>query len=420
MNRKLSLVSAAIVSVGLSLSAPANAVTMNYIGQWASTTSYATGSVVYSGNQTFYALNASRGQNPLTATSYWKLIGTNGNTVRSGTAAPTSAIGNAGDFYIETTNKRLYGPKTATGWPTTYTTLIGPTGPQGPIGLTGPAGPKGAAGATGPQGPAGPKGAAGATGPQGPMGPAGPKGSTGATGPAGPQGPQGPVGNIPPGSKVGEILYWNGSAWAAIPPPNPLPTPPSMSTLHFCNGKPTWADVCTSGTGNIDTDFNNITSPETFTTFFELQGGASTTQITTSGTYNGLVKIQVSGYGQSRFSIVSDAFYGFESSPGVPMTPETPPVCSGCFQYLVMSLTGPACDYYNPPILASYITYVDGVGDVAKGTTPPYMGSHTYKFIVDLGQYTGPLTLGSGDCGFGDNSGSYTISVNRVQRNNVQ
>ena len=320
MNRKLSLVSAAIVSVGLSLSDPANAVTMNYIGQWASATTYSAGSVVYSGNQTFYALNASKGQNPLTAASYWKLIGTNGNTVANGTAAPTSAIGNVGDFYIETTNKRLYGPKTATGWPTTFTPLIGPTGPQGPIGATGP---KGATGATGSQGPAGPQGATGPAGPQGPMGVAGPagpqgtagaagaagktvlngtvapistignvgdfyiettnkrlygpktatgwpttftaligptgpqgpigltgpvgaKGATGATGPQGPigatgpkgatgaTGPQGPAGTMPAGTAIGDIQYWDGSAWKL------LPKGADSAILTVCNGVPTW------------------------------------------------------------------------------------------------------------------------------------------------------------------------------------
>ena len=202
MNRRLSLVSAAIVSVGLTLSAPVNAVIMNYIGQWTSTMSYAAGSVVFSGNQTFYALNASTGQNPLAAASYWKLIGTNGNTVRSGTAAPTSAIGNAGDFYIETTNKRLYGPRTAAGWPATYTALIGPTGPQGPIGATGPKGSTGAAG------PAGPQGATGPSGPQGPMGVAGPAGPQGAVGPTGAAGAAGKTvlsGTVAPTSIIGNV-----------------------------------------------------------------------------------------------------------------------------------------------------------------------------------------------------------------------
>jgi hypothetical protein len=41
--------------------------------------------------------------------------GTDGNTVLSGTATPTAAIGTVGDFYIETDVSKIYGPKAASG-----------------------------------------------------------------------------------------------------------------------------------------------------------------------------------------------------------------------------------------------------------------------------------------------------------------
>jgi Collagen triple helix repeat (20 copies) len=88
---------------------------------------------------------------PAGATGSQGLPGTNGNTILSGTGPPGN-LGNAGDFYIDTSADVLYGPMTTNGWPATGTSLIGQAGPQG---SQGPAGPQGPAGATGPQGPAG-------------------------------------------------------------------------------------------------------------------------------------------------------------------------------------------------------------------------------------------------------------------------
>ena len=79
-----------------------------------------------------------------------------GNTVLNGTAAPTTQ-GVVGDFYINTTAKTLYGPKTAAGWGTA-TPLVGAQGIQGSQGnpgspgIQGIQGTAGAAGATGPAG----------------------------------------------------------------------------------------------------------------------------------------------------------------------------------------------------------------------------------------------------------------------------
>ena len=43
-----------------------------------------------------------------------------GSKIHSGSGAPAGDKGIEGDWYIDTVNKRLYGPKTTTGWPTTY------------------------------------------------------------------------------------------------------------------------------------------------------------------------------------------------------------------------------------------------------------------------------------------------------------
>ena len=172
--------------------------------------------------------------------------------VLAGTTAPTGGVGNAGDLFIDRSNKLLYGPKDAvSGWPTGIDLSNGPTGAtgvQGPTGSTGPSvtGPTGgyAFTATGPtaptstgatvtgaiwfddstgkyfvryatnwveigvQGERGPTGAASTvTGPTGPTGVTGPQstvtGPTGATGPSvtGPTGPQGVTG--PSGGPTG-------------------------------------------------------------------------------------------------------------------------------------------------------------------------------------------------------------------------
>jgi hypothetical protein len=125
-----------------------------------------------------------------------------GKALLNGTTDPQSNIGTPSDFYINTTTNKIFGPKTATGWPAAGVSLIGPqglsgatgaTGPQGPIGLTGATG---TTGANGPQGPIGLTGAVGATGPQGPIGLTGANGATGAIGPQGPQGPIGLTGAV--------------------------------------------------------------------------------------------------------------------------------------------------------------------------------------------------------------------------------
>jgi len=86
---------------------------------------------------------------------------TGGSPVLAGSGAPTGALGNIGDLFIDTANKLLYGPKAVGGWPSGPVDLSnGPTGPAsmvtGPTGaastITGPTGnfPFAATGPTGP------------------------------------------------------------------------------------------------------------------------------------------------------------------------------------------------------------------------------------------------------------------------------
>ena len=156
------------------------------------------------------------------------------NTILSGFGAPSNAIGIDGDFYIDTKNLNIYGPKMKKKWPkavslkgsngldgadgksgsdgktvTNASTVAGPIGVQGFQGAPGDIGPKGEqglrgeVGATGEQGVAGPAGAQGAIGLTGAIGIQGPagfgsQGAPGATGATGAQGPGGATGSQGP------------------------------------------------------------------------------------------------------------------------------------------------------------------------------------------------------------------------------
>jgi hypothetical protein len=108
------------------------------------------------------------------------------NTILSGVGIPSKSVGINGDFYIDTKNANLYGPKTKGVWKLTTSlrplpTKANPTAP----GATGTAGATGAAGAAGSIGPRGLPGTTGATGEKGATGAAGTNGLPGTAGTAG-------------------------------------------------------------------------------------------------------------------------------------------------------------------------------------------------------------------------------------------
>lgn len=141
------------------------------------------------------------------------------NTILNGVNAPTKSIGINGDFYIDTKNLNIYGPKKNNAWPLPISlrgtagtagtdgktgtpgvagsdgkTVTNTSTIAGTAGATGSSGATGLTGAAGSNGTAGETGAAGASGSAGPAGPPGPAGSTGATGAAGASGSPGTSG----------------------------------------------------------------------------------------------------------------------------------------------------------------------------------------------------------------------------------
>jgi hypothetical protein len=148
---------------------------------------------------------------------YAKTAGVQLNQWRYGAVAPAAALGNVGDFYLDTATGNVYYKSGTTTWTLTgnikgpagvagaqgVAGAAGATGPAGAQGVAGPAGPTGLTGATGPAGATGPQGIAGPTGATGPQGVAGPAGATGPQGVAGPTGATGSQGVAGPTGATG-------------------------------------------------------------------------------------------------------------------------------------------------------------------------------------------------------------------------
>jgi len=135
------------------------------------------------------------------------------NTILSGAGIPTKTIGIDGDFYIDTKNANLYGPKAKGMWKISTSlkavetkSVVTVTGDQGVASASGPQGykgDKGATGATGDKGTTGDKGAMGLAGASGSTGATGSTGFTGATGAVGSIGATGAVGATGPAGTAG-------------------------------------------------------------------------------------------------------------------------------------------------------------------------------------------------------------------------
>jgi hypothetical protein len=162
------------------------------------------------------------------------------NTILSGVGAPSNAIGIDGDFYIDTKNLNIYGPKMKKKWPravslkgsdgsngadgksgsdgktvTNASTVAGPVGVQGSAGLPGLPGTQGD---IGPKGEQGLRGEVGATGSQGIVGPIGVQGPIGLTGVTGSQGPAGSGSQGAPGATGATGAQGPGGATGAQGP----------------------------------------------------------------------------------------------------------------------------------------------------------------------------------------------------------
>jgi hypothetical protein len=182
--------------------------------------------------------------------------GADGSIIYSGTSAPDALKGVAGDFYINTANGQLYGPKTIAGWGVGFS-------------LKGPAG---AAGATGAKGADGKDGKDGADGANGVNGINGKNGSQILSGTGVPAAGLGAVGDYY-FDKGSDLLYGPKivSGWGVA------------TNLKGSNGAPGTANVIYSG-WNYATNFRDTTADNTDLHAGDLSAPKLTSAILNSGT----------------------------------------------------------------------------------------------------------------------------------------
>lgn len=137
--------------------------------------------------------------------------------------------------------------------------------------------------------------------------------------------------------------------------------------------------------------------------------------VTALGEYEGLVEVAISGVGGTNPDETIDAFYMFEGAGGATIGPIP-------HAGLRLSRSDCACapgeeagrEECAAPDIIDFIVFIDGLGPVSPGTRPAFQENHEYRFVIDLGDELGPLTLGIHDCGVFDNYGAFQVSLRSI------
>lgn len=136
----------------------------------------------------------------------------------------------------------------------------------------------------------------------------------------------------------------------------------------------------------------------------------------TASFYSGLVKITITGTGESASTALNDAFYVFTDTAHVPIAP----LNHGSFYQFAFDtehMVGSPSDPTDPALNArEHILYdIDAGTEVTPAYVPAYRADHTYEFIMDTGSVADTiLHFGVSNGIFSDNSGSYTLEVTQV------
>ena len=149
-------------------------------------------------------------------------------------------------------------------------------------------------------------------------------------------------------------------------------------------------------------DYYESGPSETVTAVFTTPDGGVTV-----GTYSGLVKLTVSGTGQSLASYFNDAFYVLRASG---------PTHYGHYYQLAFD-TQPLVPF-NPARDVKHFIFYDLDADVEVTPTyvPTYAPAHVYSFVVDTGAVVPTdLHFGVSNGMFGDNSGAFAVEVTQLQ-----
>ena len=229
------------------------------------------------------------------------------NTLLSGKGAPKSTKGIDGDFYIDTSNMSMYGPKTNNKWPAPVSLkgTAGTNGTNGTNGSTGATGAKGTSstgsdgspGSVGPAGPAGPAGAPGSTGPAGSGSPgaAGSNGASGSNGTNGTNGAPGSIGATGPKGETGTVGATGPAGSSAV----------TVINLTALGGGVTWGLSSATAAETVSNPFGNL-QPNTNYRFTIIVTGSATK--TGFATYPVGSVVSVSGAGAT---LNSSTHYGF-------------------------------------------------------------------------------------------------------------
>ena len=226
------------------------------------------------------------------------------NTLLSGKGAPKSTKGIDGDFYIDTNNMNIYGPKTNNKWPAPVPLKGAPgtNGTNGSNGATGATGAKGTSttgsdGAPGAPGATGPSGAPGSTGPAGSGSPgaAGSNGASGSNGTNGTNGSPGSIGATGPKGETGTVGLTGPAGSSAV----------TVINLTALGGGVSWGLSSATAAETVSNSFGNL-QPNTNYRFTIIVTGSATK--TGFATYPVGSVVTVSGAGAT---LNYSSHYGF-------------------------------------------------------------------------------------------------------------
>lgn len=148
------------------------------------------------------------------------------------------------------------------------------------------------------------------------------------------------------------------------------------------------------------TPYSPVGPTENLTATFTTPDGGVTT-----GAYDGLVEVTVSGTGFSEGTLINDAFYLVGPPPS-----HDPNYYQLTFGTTTLVGLDPAQDAVN-----SIVYDLDAGTAVTPPYVPAYEADDTYHFVLDTGSVS-PVALhfGVSDGDFADNGGAYNISVTQL------
>jgi hypothetical protein len=176
------------------------------------------------------------------------------------------------------------------------------------------------------------------------------------------------------------------------------------------------AAVCAAPFNIQGTNYYDSVPTEIVSVTFQQSDGGVTTN-----NYYGFVRLVVDGTGLSFGSSLNDAFYVYTDGAGAPVAPAN----NASYYQLGIDTSTLVGSFGNPTpanrAARNYIYYdVSANNEVSPVYVPAYNANHSYEFIIDVeslvswGGSPSQIHFGVIDGQFGDNQGSYRISVTQL------